>query len=80
LSPAPAHAKAERHESLRVNAICNRENVKDKTLQRESEIRPVGFTMSPQIDRDHSEIRQIQVPDQFAPGVARARATPSVER
>ena len=59
--------------------IGHGENVTPKTLQRESGIRPAGFTMPPQIDRNHSEIRQIQMADHFAPAVARARATPSVE-
>jgi hypothetical protein len=79
LGQAPAHAVANDHESLRANAVGNCENVTPKTVQRESGIGPVGFPMAPQIQSDHFEIRQIEVPGHVAPGVARAGATPSVK-
>jgi hypothetical protein len=59
--------------------IGNSKHVAAERFQVEAGLRPIGLAVASQINRDESKPGEIEVLEDFAPRVARARATPAVQ-
>ena len=80
LAPAPAHAVGGQDERPDTCVIGDGEHVAAEPFQIEARLWPVGRAVPAQVHGNESKPGEVEVFDEFAPGVARARAAPAVQR